>query len=70
MKELTFNERSEQLRQRMADRRLQLDTAVEALSRASSQQISLGHHAAAHPWRWLGGGALLGLLVGLAGRSK
>ena len=57
--------RSLELRQRMAERRLQLDTAVKALSRASSQELSVRHHLAEHPWGWIAGGALIGLWMGI-----
>jgi hypothetical protein len=70
MKPPTLDERGDELRRAMAERRVRLDSALARLREAAAERFTVGGRLARDPWLWLLGACAAGLVLGMRGRSK
>ena len=49
----TLDPRGDELRKAVDDQQLELDSAVEALGRVASSELSVGGQFARNPWQWM-----------------
>jgi len=69
MKPVLAADREQALRRAIECSRVELGEALEDLKRAALERTQLGHYADRHPWRFLLVGFLVGVWLGVRGRS-
>ena len=57
--------RGDELRKAVDDQQLELDSAVEALGRVASSELSVGGQFARHPWQWMAVACIAGFALAL-----